>query len=308
MGRRKVNRKYKDTVFRLLFGKNKGELLGLYNAVNGSNYTNPDELTINTLEDAIYVSMRNDVSFVFQDELSLYEHQSTLNPNLPLRDLFYVSDLLQEMTADMNIYGSRRLMIPVPVFYVFYNGDEDLGSVSEYKLSDLFTNQDRTPGLELIVRIININDRQNNKILKNCKTLQEYAKLIAMIRDYRKTMSISKSVTKAVDDCIEQGILRDFLLKHKAQVIKMSIYEYDEKKQRQFDREEGIEKGIEKGIPMGASIKLINQVQKKIIKGKKLDTIVDDLESTIDEIKPIYDVAIKYPADTDPKEILAHLS
>ncbi len=301
MGRsKKINKKYKDTVFRLLFGKDKNELLKLYNAVNGSDYTNPDDLTINTLEDAIYVSMRNDVSFVFQDELSLYEHQSTLNPNLPLRDLFYVSDLLQEMTTEKNIYGSKRIAIPAPRFYVFYNGEDDPGQITEYKLSDMFEKNEETPGMELIVKVININEGQNNKVLNNCKTLQEYAKLVAMIRENQKTMSIGKAVTKAVNDCIEQEILKDFLLKHKAQVIKMSIYEYDEKKQRRFDREEGREEG--------GNIKLITQIQKKVKKGRTLDAIADELESTEEEIKPLYDIVLQYPTDTDPRELLTHLN
>ena len=123
----KANKKYKDTVFRLLFGNNRKELLELYNAVNGSHYTDQEALTINTLEDAIYLGMRNDVSFVFQDFLSLYEHQSTLNPNLPLRDLFYVADLYQAMVSGRNIYGSKKLLIPTPRFVVFYNGMADLG-------------------------------------------------------------------------------------------------------------------------------------------------------------------------------------
>lgn len=301
MGRsKKINKKYKDTVFRLLFGKDKNELLKLYNAVNGSSYTNPDDLTINTLEDALYVSMRNDVSFVFQDELGLYEHQSTLNPNLPLRDLFYVSDLLQEMTAERNIYGSRRITIPAPRFYVFYNGEEDPGQITEYRLSDMFEKNEETPELELIVKVININEGQNNKVLNNCTTLQEYAKFIAMIRENQKTMSINKAVTKAVNDCIEQEILKDFLLKHKAQVIKMSIYEYDENKQRRFDREEGREEG--------GNIKLITLIQKKVIKGRTLDAIADELESTEEEIKPLYDIVLQYPTDTDPRELLARLS
>ena len=305
MGRsKKINKKYKDTVFRLLFGKDKNELLKLYNAVNGSSYTNPDDLTINTLEDALYVSMRNDVSFVFQDELNLYEHQSTLNPNLPLRDLFYVSDLLQEMTAERNIYGSRRITIPAPRFYVFYNGEEDPGQITEYRLSDMFEKNEETPELELIVKVININEGQNNKVLNNCTTLQEYAKFIAMIRENQKTMSINKAVTKAVNDCIEQEILKDFLLKHKAQVIKMSIYVYDENKQRRFDREEGREEGSEEG----GNIKLITLIQKKVIKGRTLDAIADELESTEEEIKPLYDIVLQYPTDTDPRELLTHLN
>ena len=239
--KKKVNKKYKDTVFRMIFGKDRNELLKLYNAVNDSQYTNADDLTINTLENAIYVGMKNDVSFVFQDELNLYEHQSTLNPNLPLRVLFYVADLLQEMMADMNIYGSKRLEIPTPHFIMFYNGEEDQGDISEYKLSAMFSRPEEYPQIELIVKIVNINDGQDNKVINGCRTLQEYAKFVAMIRENRKTMKTHKAVIKAVNDCIEQGILREFLLKNKARVIRMSIYEYDAKRQRKFDREEGRE-------------------------------------------------------------------
>ena len=137
----KANPKYKDTVFRLLFGENRNELLNLYTAVNDSHYTDSSELVINTLKDAIYCGMRNDVSFVFQDYLNLYEHQSTLNPNLPLRALFYAADILQVMTAEENLYGSRRMMIPNPKFVVFYNGEEETG-VEQYRLSDMYVKQD----------------------------------------------------------------------------------------------------------------------------------------------------------------------
>lgn len=300
MGRKnKVNKKYKDTVFRMLFGKNRDELLKLYNAVNDSDYTNADDLEINTLDDAIYLSMRNDISFVLYDDLNLYEHQSTLNPNMPLRNLFYVSDLLQEITMDMNIYGSKKLEIPTPRFIMFYNGKDDPGELSEYRLSDMFIKTEERPRLELIVSMVNISDGQDNKVIRNCKTLQEYSRFVAMIRENRRTMSIEDAVRNAVDECIQQGILRDFLLKNKARVIKMSIYEYDEKKQRKFDREEGIEIGEQTGI--------IILVQKKVKKGKTLDIIADELESTVEEIRPFYDAVMKYPTDTDPKEIYSHL-
>ena len=311
MGKKKVNRTYKDTVFRLLFGKNREELLGLYNAVNNTHYTNAEDLEINTLEEAIYVGMRNDISFVFRDELSLYEHQSTLSPNLPLRDLFYVADLLQEMTAELNFYGSRKLIIPTPEFYVFYNGEENPGEIREYRLSEMFSKHEDEPCLELVVKIININDGQDNMVLEHCRTLREYAKFIAMIRDNLSTMKLGEAVTKAVDDCIEQGILKEFLIKHKAQVIKMSIYEYDRKKHLQFEREEGrldgLEEGMEEGIKLGDTSRLIFQIQKKVKKDKALDVIADELESSVEEIKPIYDVVVKYPTDTDPKTVLGDL-
>ena len=102
-----VRRDYKARLFEMIF-RGKEELLGLYNAVNGTNYSNPDELEINTLENAIYLSMHNDVSFIIDSRLSLYEHQSTYSPNLPLRYLFYVSDLYSKMTKNSNLYESRK--------------------------------------------------------------------------------------------------------------------------------------------------------------------------------------------------------
>ncbi|MBE5849128.1 MAG: hypothetical protein E7298_03040 [Lachnospiraceae bacterium] len=300
MGRKKkVNKKFKDTVFRLLFGKDRNELLKLYNAVNGSNYRNADELEINTLEDAIFVNMKNDVSFVFQDYLNLYEHQSTPNPNLPLRDLFYAADLLQEMTDELNIYGGSILKIPTPHFIMFYNGTEDLTGITQYRLSDMYIKKEENPQLELVVSIININEGQNNTVLDGCDTLRQYSRFIAMIRKNYETMPAKEAVKKAVDDCIDQGILRDFLLKHKAQVIKMSIYEYDEKKQRRLDREDGRKEG--------QNTHIIILIRKKVLKGKSLDIIADELESTVDEIKPFYDAVIKYPQGMKPEDILARV-
>lgn len=118
------NRNYKDTMFRILF-RDKDKLLSLYNAVNGTHYTDVENLRITTLENAIYMNMKNDLSFVFDFSLSIYEHQSTMNPNIPLRDLFYVSKVLQGLTKDEDLYGSKEVKVPTPRFIVFYNGREE---------------------------------------------------------------------------------------------------------------------------------------------------------------------------------------
>ena len=101
-----VNRNYKDTIFRMLF-KDKENLLSLYNAVNGTTYTDTENLEITTLKDAVYMNYKNDVSFVFDFELNLYEHQSTINPNMPLRNLIYVTRVLQGFIRDQDIYSSK---------------------------------------------------------------------------------------------------------------------------------------------------------------------------------------------------------
>ena len=139
-----VRRDYKARLFEMIF-REKEELLGLYNAVNGTNYSDPDKLEINTLENAIYLSMHNDVSFIIDSRLSLYEHQSTYSPNLPLRYLFYVSDLYSKMTKDCNLYGSRRIMLPSPRFLIFYNGREERPEREILELAEAFEIQEQEP-------------------------------------------------------------------------------------------------------------------------------------------------------------------
>ena len=151
-----VNRQYKDTLFRRLFS-DKEKLLELYNALNGSHYDNPDDLTINTLEDAVYMNMKNDLSFIFHSRMPLYEHQSTVSPNIPLRDLDYVNRLLRGITAGKDLYSSHAVKVPAPQFVVFYNGIDELPERSIRKLSELYEIPQEDPGLELAVTILNIN-------------------------------------------------------------------------------------------------------------------------------------------------------
>ncbi|MDO4312234.1 MAG: hypothetical protein Q4C52_04035 [Eubacteriales bacterium] len=135
-------RNHKDRVFRVLF-RDKEEVLGLYNAVNGTNYSNTQDMTLTTLEHAIYVGMKNDVSFVLYDEMMLYEHQSTDNPNIPLRDLLYVANLYSALVPEEKLYSSRAQKIPEPKFIVFYNGQKKVPERFEYKLSDLYHSSSR---------------------------------------------------------------------------------------------------------------------------------------------------------------------
>ena len=245
-----VRRDHKDTLFRMLFSDKK-ELLGLYNALNKTEYTNVDDLTITTLENAIYLSVKNDISFIFQFNLYLYEHQSTINPNIPLRDLFYLSDLLQGLIRNNNIYSSKLIRIPEPKFVVFYNGTTEQDDILEYRLSNMFFRESDDPDIDLRVLVLNINENHNPELMAACRTLSEYARLVQRIRDNCKTLPIQDSVIKAVNDCIRDGILKDFLLKHKAEAIKMSIYEFDAEQYARFLREEGAEEGHAKGLEEG---------------------------------------------------------
>ena len=246
----RVSRAYKARLFEMIFSDKK-ELLDLYNAVNQTNYTDSDALEINTLENAIYLSMHNDISFVIDSRLSLYEHQSTYSPNLPLRYLMYISDLYSAMTKDKNLYGSKVVEIPPPRFLIFYNGAEERPEREILKLSDAFAIEDIDPALDLRAELININPGNNEVLMNACKTLRDYSEYTARVRQYASEMSTESAVEKAINECIQEGILAEFLSKSKAEAIKMSIYEYDEERQRRFDKAEGLEEGLKKGLEQG---------------------------------------------------------
>ena len=241
-----IKRDYKSSMFSMLW-ENKEELLSLYNAVNGTGYTNADDLIINTLRNAIYMGMKNDISFIFDMSLNLYEHQSTINPNMPLRDLFYVAQVLQGIIKDENLYGTALVKIPTPKFVVFYNGITKQPERQTLRLSDSFNKKCSTVNLELVVEVININPGNNNKLLKNCKRLREYVLYIERVRNYVADMHIEEAVERAVNECIAEGILADFLSQNKAEAIAMSIFEYNQEAHMKCVRQEGYEIGRAEG-------------------------------------------------------------
>lgn len=165
----KGNRMYKDRLFKFVFN-DKEKLLSLYNALNHSDYKDADALEINTLEDFIYMGMKNDISFILDSDMCLYEHQSTYNPNMPLRGLFYFSELLQQFVTQKgyNIYSSTLLTLPTPRFVVFYNGDDSIPECSVLKLSDSFENQERGGCLEVEALLLDVNVGKNQELMKSC--------------------------------------------------------------------------------------------------------------------------------------------
>ena len=248
-----TQRNYKDTVFRMIF-REKENLLSLYNALNGTDYGNVDDLEITTLENAVYMNYKNDISFVFDFELLLYEHQSTCNPNMPLRDLLYVTRVLQNRIKDENLYSRSLIKIPTPRFVVFYNGTDSQPEQQILYLSDAFEKKLNEPSLELAVTVYNINLGNNRKLLDTCRLLKEYAQYVEQVRTYTQQMPLSEAVEKAVDDCIKNGILADFLAKNRAEAIAVSIFEYDEEKHMKSERKEWREIGREEGSDNLASL------------------------------------------------------
>lgn len=241
-----VQRNYKDTVFRMLFNK-KENLLSLYNALNGTTHTNVEKLDITTLEHAVYMNYKNDISFVFDFQLMLYEHQSTINPNMPFRNLIYVTKVLQGLAKDANLYGQPLIKLPSPRFAVFYNGKDFQPKQQILHLSDAFEKHQQQPELELLVTVYNINWGHNPELMEACHLLKEYAKYVELVRNYAKELPFPEAVEHAVDDCIKEGILADFLSKNRAEAIAMSIFEYDEEKHMKSEREWAYKTGHEDG-------------------------------------------------------------
>ena len=297
-----VNRVYKSRIFTMIF-QDKEKLLELYNAISGKNYTDPELLEINTLENAIYMNMQNDLSFLIDARLSLYEHQSTVNPNLPLRFLWYISKLYMGMTRKHNIYGTEKVKIPEPQFVVFYNGVEEQPERKVLRLSDLYHTRterieaDLGRGLELEAVMYNVNRSHNRTLMEACKTLKDYAEYVYRVRQYAEETTLEEAVERAITECIREGILKDFLEKNRAEAKSVSIFEYDEEEHMRQEREQfwnkgmregrsqGRQEGIREGIIQSEQKLLWNPIQKKLARGKSISQIAEELETTEEEIQ-----------------------
>ena len=244
VNRVRANRKYKDTVFRMLFSDKKN-LLALYNAVSGRAYTDPEQMQIVTLENAVYMGMKNDLAFIVDTNLFLYEHQSTYNANMPLRDLFYISSEYQKIVDRKSLYSSKIQKIPAPKFLVFYNGTEKMEDSRTEYLSAAFENLTGEPDLELKVLTLNINEGHNQELLEQCRVLKEYAQYVERVRKYVGKMNLDAAVHRAVEECIQEGILEDFLRLKRSEVEKVSIFEFDKDEEERKLREAEYEAGRE---------------------------------------------------------------
>ena len=261
----KLNTKYKDRLFRLIFN-DRQKLLELYNAVNESNYTNPDELEITTIEDAVYMGMRNDLSFIIGDEMNLYEHQSTFSPNLPLRGVFYFSSVYKAYIEPVKhkLYSDSKLKIPFPQYIIFYNGIEKKPERQELKLSTLFigNGKGKAPALECTALVLNVNYGQNKELMKRCRTLKEYAQFIAIIRrNLAEGMKHQEAVEQAVDECIRNDILAEILRKNRSEIVNSILTEWDENEYREFLKEESWKEGHESGKLEGIREGIIGMIQ-----------------------------------------------
>lgn len=244
----KINEKYKDRIFCLLFGREeyKENILSLYNALNDSHYDNVDDIEITTIEDALYIKMKNDVSFLVDSYLTLWEQQSTFNPNMPVRGLMYYGNLYNSYIHEraLSIYGSKLIKLPTPKYVVFYNGTTNRDAIEKLRLSDAFMQEDADHEFEWTATMINLNTGKNEELLAKCKVLSDYMVLINKIRVYKKEMDNIKAATnRAVSECIKAGVLVEFLEKHRGEIMANILTEFDEEAFVKCMKAEGREEG-----------------------------------------------------------------
>ncbi len=258
------NREYKSDVFSMLM-EDKRRALQLYNVMNGSSHENPDEVEIKTLDGGISLSIRNDAAFVVDARLSIYEHQSTVCPNMPVRSLIYFTVILSDMLSGRggegkerklgrNLYGRKLVKIPVPHFVVFYNGEKNQPDVQELKLSDAYEKTTNNPNLELKCMVYNINNGKNTHIRQSCRWLDEYMIFVNKVRELhygRTDEDLVIDIQMAIDYCIEHDILKEFLISRRNEVTKNMQLDYTFDRQLELEREDAREEGRKEGRKEG---------------------------------------------------------
>lgn len=283
-----VNREYKDTVFTDLFYSDEtamDNLLGLVNALLGTQYTTPEVLQKVRLEDALMTGQKNDVAVtVANTQIVLCEHQSTVNYNMPVRLLQYIANEYEQYltsTYGPNAkYQQKRFTLPNPRFFVLYNGEKEQPVDYTMRLSDAYEVSGDEPELELTVRIININYLAEHHILEQCNVLHQYSQMVEIVRTHLKqggTLSNEKKVTAAIRECIQRDILKTYLLRKESEVVGMLSTEYN----YELNLETRYEEGIEKGAEEQARTTAIRMYQK----GMDIANIADCVQFDIETVK-----------------------
>lgn len=275
-----VNFQHKDRFFKKVFSEKK-DLLSLYNAINDTAYDDPEMIEINTIDNFIFMGMKNDVSCIIADVMNLYEQQSTINPNMPLRGFLYQAELYRKLFGNhTDLYSSRMINLPKPQFIVFYNGTDDEPDERIMRMSDAYVGQAKyEPSIECSAVLLNINYGHNRELMEKCKKLQGYSILIHRIRENIKSgMEKKAAVVVAVDSCIEDDILKDILEPHRTEATNMILEEYNEdlhiKNEKEISYSTGYESGDKHGFDRGKII--LAQTIERLKKGDSAETILSD--------------------------------
>ncbi len=284
----KENREHKDSLFVDLFYQDetaKKNLLSLYNALHDTNYKDETIIRKVKIDDVLYKNFKNDISCEVNGQVLVFgEHMSTINRNMPLRCLMYVGRAYEQLVDSKARYRTTLVKIPTPEFYVFYNGEKEQPLERVLSLSDAFMNPAGENSVELKVKVININSDKAHGILDKCGILKEYSQFISTVRKYSEEES---AIKKAIKECIEKGILADYLKRKGSEVENMLIAEYSYEEDMQVKQEEARQEGIWQGRREGITLSAdIFQMVKKnpdltnVQIAEKLGCSVEDVEST----------------------------
>ena len=276
----KENREHKDSVFVDLFYQDetaKKNLLSLYNALHDTNYEDESIIRKVKVDDVLYKNFKNDISCEVNGLVLVFgEHQSTINRNMPLRCLMYVGRAYEQLVDSKARYRTTLVKIPTPEFYVFYNGEKEQPLEQVLTLSDAFMNPVGENSVELKVKVININSDKAHGILDKCGILREYSQFISMVRKYSEEES---AIKKAIKECIEKGILADYLKRKGSEVENMLIAEYSYEEDMQVKLQEGIWQGITLSADIFQMVKK-NPDLANVQIAENLGCSVEEVEST----------------------------
>ena len=319
-----TKRNWKDSVFRMLM-LDKENLLSVHNALFGTNYDNPDILEIVTLDNALYKTLKNDVAYRIENKLYLIEHQSTRSLNMPMRMNVYLCTEILALTDWNKIYLEHLLELPEPKCIVFYNGKKDTADYQVLHLSDEYQHFGTEPDWELKVHVYNINSGHNEWLMKACPVLHEYAQFVQCVRDLkeriRKKMEYKKLSNKEMDDlavneaveyCIQNGILVDFLKKHRTEVITAAIYGFREDEYEAALKEvmyeeghteghaaghaEGLAEGLAEGRAEGRAEGHAKLLRETIVRmsqrGYSAEMIADVMDENLETVKNIIEASV----------------
>ena len=243
-------------------------------------------MEINTIDDVIYMHLKNDMSFILDDWQNLFEQQSTFNPNQPLRGFFYFADLYKVKYFGKKIYSTRLLKIPTPQYIVFYNGTANMPDKKELRLSDAFQQPTEQPDIEVVAHMLNINYGHNKELMERCQKLKEYAQFIDIIRHYLREnehWTNEQAISKAIDDCIQNNILRDILQKERLRIMASILSEFDEVGYKEMIREEAYEDAYGKAYGEGEISGMIKLAQNLNLPKSQIITMIKQNYNLSDE-------------------------
>ena len=300
-GKMNRNRNFKSSVFSLMM-QDKVKALNVYNVLGNSHFDNPEDVEIITTDGGISLSVRNDASFIIGTDMNFYEHQSTYNPNMPMRSLIYCTDAIDRRIKEKNenLYGHKQIKIPTPRFVVFYNGREKRPAVEKMYLSSAYMGEKKNSDLELSCTVYNLNAPENKELLEKSEVLFGYTFFVNRVNANKENgMELEQAIDEAIDVCTRENILKDFFGTYKNEVRRIMALDFTFERQIELTRMEYYQDGEKDGQLQN----MISLTVRKLRKGKSVEQIADELEADMETIAPICQAAEEFAPEYDEEKI-----